>query len=267
MLWVLGIEFRLNSKVLARILSTRARLLSLPIVSSIHDIARGATKVPGATWLDDAAALLNLIDVRAVDDFLNFSDSLPGSLPPKIRIRQWIKRIVLPVLSRIEGAWRTDNLDPALQELAAHEQAAQNILAAVHGTKREWQYARCWYLSRLLRAPAFRVFGFEVTEGTCCSHCQWVLTLQHLIHDCPLAASRRTDWAQWLLPSPDELKLSFGQGSCMLVDVLLEQPPRELKMVRLRDCPRHSGLLGASGGIATGLSVCWPDGQPPVFGV
>ena len=53
----------------------------------------------------------------------------------------------------------------------------------------------------------------------------------------------------------------------MLVDVLLEQPPRELKMVRLRDCPRHSGLLGASGGIATGLYVCWPDGQPPVLGV
>ena len=62
-------------------------------------------------------------------------------------------------------------------------------------------------------------------------------------------------------------KLSFGHGSCMLVDVLLEQPLRELKMVRLRDCPRHSGLLGASGGIATGLSVCWPDGQPPVLGV
>ena len=161
LLWVLGIEFKLISKVLARILSTRARLLSLPIVSFIHDIARGATKVPGATWLDDAAALLNLIDVRAVDDFLNFSDSLlPGSMPPKITIRQWLKRIVLParLFPRIEGTWRTDNLDPALKELAAHEQAAQNILAAVHWTKREWQYVRCWYLSRLLRAPAFQVF-------------------------------------------------------------------------------------------------------------
>ena len=91
MLWVLGIEFRLSSKVLARILSTRARLLSLPIVSSIHDIARGATKVPGATWLDDAAALLNRIDVRAVDDFLNFSVSLPGSMPPKLESGSGLK--------------------------------------------------------------------------------------------------------------------------------------------------------------------------------
>ena len=71
----LGIDLRLSSKVALRILSARARLLSLPPSSFGPNILQGASKVVGATWIDDSFELLRFFEIQpdfSVPTFTSF---------------------------------------------------------------------------------------------------------------------------------------------------------------------------------------------------
>ena len=199
-LWILGLDLRLSSKVALRIFSLRARLFSLPSHNPVFEAVTGASKVTGATWLDDAKALLSLYHIGPESDFNSFARRLPTSMPSKVKVRCWVRSVVVPALVQFDRSWRETQLDPSWLANASLEHSVRLILSEANWTKRVWQYARCWYLSRLSGAPAFAAFGRALPANPHCSHCHCGLSLRHLIHECPLASSTNVDWSAWLQP-------------------------------------------------------------------
>ena len=216
----LGIDLRISTKVALRILSARGRLLSLPSTSSIPHILHGASRVAGTTWMDDSLAILQSFNIQT--DFLEFVERLPPTMPPRQKVKTWVRKFVLPALLQFDTAWlhaQPQNFFHWINDADTEKQVLAS-LARAHWSKREWIYARAWYLTRLSDQPGVFVFGRLPPLD--CPYCGRSLTTEHFLQ---CQSSEGTPWTYWLEPSAEisllrDKILFVGRHAAQLASVI-----------------------------------------------
>ncbi|CAE7905187.1 unnamed protein product, partial [Symbiodinium necroappetens] len=102
----MGGSWRLSAKVSLRIVTTLARLLTMPPSTFPYALVRAVAGIPGETWVEAARVLALELGIQQIPSW----ESLPQGVLTKedIRghIRRWKSQVVIPAIQQQEFEWK-----------------------------------------------------------------------------------------------------------------------------------------------------------------
>ena len=148
LLW-LGYSWRLSAKIAMRIVTSLARLLTLPPSNVLHSAVRAAVAVPGPTWVDAARGVAWSLGVSNVPSWETLPSEVNSAPRIKLYIQHWKRHCVVPVIKHLEECWRAEALSKLAWAPPADLRATVKLTRSLLWTPRMLKACKVWFLAVL----------------------------------------------------------------------------------------------------------------------
>ena len=191
LLW-LGYSWRLGAKVAMRIVTSLARLLTLPQSNVLHSTVRAAMAVPGPTWVDAAKGVALSLGISNVPSWETLPSEVNSAPLIKVHIQYWKCHHVVRAIKHLEERWRAEALFKLAWAPPTDLKATVKLTHSVLWTPRMAKACKVWFLAVLTGRGFFegwyRGAEHSALEGRCllCGAQPASLTV-HLAAECPEA--------------------------------------------------------------------------------
>lgn len=188
----MGDSWRLSSKVTLRIVTTLARLLTMPPSTFLHGVVRAAAEVTGETWMNTARVLALELGIQLIPSW----ESLPHGVVTRedIRghIRRWKSQVVIPAIRLQENVWKQRACSKIGWEPPLRLHRSMAMTKDIFWTPRMGRICKVWFFALLTGTLA--VGGWQrgdrlnvTTRGCGLCGSDVASLVRHLSLECPAA--------------------------------------------------------------------------------
>ena len=157
LLTLLGRSSRMSTKVGVRIVTTLARLLTLPPTTCIAEVVGAVAGVAGETWVESAWAVARSFQVQVVPTWATLPAGMTTSQEVRRYIKNWKQQVVVPAAQISEAQWWTQTGRSLDWTPPAHLTGSVALTRRILWTQRTSRACILWFLA-FISGKLFRGF-------------------------------------------------------------------------------------------------------------